>query len=389
MYLSTDRHIAHLDLDSFYIAVEELRDPKLKGKPVLLGGAGDRGVVACCNPVAAKFGIHTAMPMRIAKRLCSHAVIVRGDMEQYSQYSRLVTEVIKENVPVFEKPSIDEFYIDLTGMDRFFGCTLFTTELKNKLMKETGLSFSFALSSNKMVSKVANNEVKPNGQIEIPFGQERTYLAPLSVTKMPGIGHEKGYRLLKMGIETVRTLSEMPLPLLQNFFEKDGNRIWRNANGIDESPVIPYHEQKTISAETVFDNDTIDMLLLNSTLVRMTEQIAFELRKQNKLTGCIIVKLRYTDGQVYTKQATVSYTNADHLLLDTAKSLFKRLYERRLLIRMIGIRFTNLVQGNYQVQLFDDLQESINMYRAIDSVKKRFGESLLVRAGGFGGSMPA
>ena len=382
MFLTKDRHIAHLDLDSFYISVEELRDPKLRGLPLIVGGAGDRGIVACCNPVAAKFGIHTAMPVRMAKRLCSHAVIVRGDMELYSKYSRLAMEVIKDAVPVFEKPAIDEFYIDLTGMDRFFGCKQFTDELKNKVLRETGLPASYGLASNKLVSKVATNEVKPNGQIEIPFGQERSFLAPLSVLKMPGIGHERGYQLLKMGIETVSTLSEMPLAMLQNFFAKEGNRIWRNANGIDESPVIPFHEQKTISTETVFDNDTIDMHLLNCTLVRMTEQIAFDLRKQNRLTGCIIVKLRYTDGQLYTKQSTIPYTNADHILLDTAKSLFARLYERRLLIRMIGIRFTNLIQGNYQVRLFDDTQEKINMYRAIDGVKKRFGEKLLVRAGG-------
>lgn len=382
MLLTNERHIAHLDLDAFYVSVEQLRNPKLKGKPILIGGSGDRGVVASCSYEARKFGIHSAMPMKIAKRLCSHAIVVRGDMEQYSKYSGLVTEIIRDTVPLFEKASIDEFYVDLTGMDKFFGCSLFTADLKKKVLKESGLPTSYGLASNKLISKVATNEVKPNGQIEIPFGDERSFLAPLSVIKIPGVGKETAIQLLKMGVETVKLLSEIPVEMLRNLLGKNGTDLWRKANGIDETPVIPFHEQKSISTENTFEQDTIDMHFLRQQLVRMTERIAFDLRKQNKLTGCVTVKLRYSNFETYTKQQTIPYTSADHILLKTATELFDKLYERRMLIRLVGIRFTNLISGNYQIKLFEDTQEMINLYQAIDSVKKRFGETFVLRAAG-------
>lgn len=378
--LTYNRHIAHLDLDTFFVSVEQLRNPKLIGKPVLIGGSGDRGVVAACSYEARKYGIHSAMPMYAAKRLCREAIVVKGDYESYGKYSSLVTEIIKDSTPVFEKASIDEFYIDLTGMDRFFGCKSFTDELKKKVNKESGLPVSYGLASNKLISKVATNEVKPNGQLEIPFGWEKGFLAPLSIMKIPGIGKETGYKLLKMGVETVKTLSEIPVELMQNLLGKNGTELWRRANGIDESPVIPYREQKSISTEETFQTDTIDIRFLHGELVRMTEKIAFMLREQNKLTGCVTVKLRYSNFETFTKQSSLPYTSADHILLKTAKELFDKLYDKRLLVRLIGIRFTNLVPGNYQISLFDDTQEMIRLYQAIDSVKKRFGEELLVRA---------
>ena len=380
--LTYNRHITHLDLDTFFVSVECLRNPKLLGKPILIGGSSDRGVVASCSYEARKFGIHSAMPMRAALNLCRHAIIIKSDYEAYSKYSSLVTDVIREAVPLFEKASIDEFYVDLTGMDKFYGCRKFSDELKKKVSKETGLPISYGLASNKLISKVATNEIKPNGQLEIPFGNEKIFLAPLSVMKIPGIGKETGYKFLKMGVETVKTLSEIPVELLQNLLGKNGVELWRRANGIDESPVVPYHEQKSISTEITFDKDTIDVNFLNGQLVRMTEKIAFELRSQNKLTGCVTVKLRYSDFQTYSKQVSIHYTNADHILLQTAKELFAKLYERRLLVRLIGIRFTNLIPGTYQINLFEDTQEMINLYQAIDSVKNRFGEKLLLKAAG-------
>src|SRR5436190_3657181 len=382
MIISGERHIAHLDLDSFFVSVEQLRNPKLIGKPILIGGSGDRGVVASCSYEARKFGIHSAMPMAVARRLCSHAIVVRGDMEQYIKYSGLVTEIIKDTVPLFEKASIDEFYVDMTGMDKFFGCSLFTATLKKKVLKESGLPSSYGLASNKLISKVGTNEVKPNGQIEIAFGNEKNFLAPLSVIKIPGVGKETAIKLLKMGVETVKLLSEIPVEMLQNFLGKPGADLWRKANGIDESPVIPFHEQKSLSTENTFDQDTIDMRFIHSELVRMTERLAYDLRKQNKLTGCITVKLRYSNFETYTKQLTIPYTNADHVLMNTASELFNKLYERRMLIRLIGIRFTNLIPGNYQIRLFEDTQENIRLYQAIDSVKKRYGERFVMRAAG-------
>ncbi len=380
MLLSNERHIAHLDLDAFFVSVEQLRNPKLQGKPLLIGGNNDRGVVAACSYEARKFGIHSAMPMKAALRLCSDAIVVKSDFEAYSKYSGLVTDVIKDSVPLFEKSSIDEFYIDLTGMDKFFGCSQFTVELKKKVLKESGLPSSYGLASNKLISKVATNEVKPNGQLEIPFGYEKNFLAPLSIMKIPGIGKETGYKLLKMGVETVKTLSEIPIEMMQNLMGKNGSELWRRANGIDESPVIPFREQKSISTEKTFQQDTIDVNFLQSELVRMTEKLAYELRKQNRLTGCVTLKIRYSDYETHDIQRSVPYTNADHLLLKTVKELFIRLYERRVLVRLVGIRFTNLIAGTYQINLFEDTQETIKLYQAIDSVKKRFGEKLLVRA---------
>ncbi|AEW00865.1 DNA polymerase IV [Niastella koreensis] len=382
MLLSKDRHIAHFDLDAFFVSVETLRNPKFRGKPLLVGGGSDRGVVAACSYEARKFGIHSAMPMKTARRLCPEAIVVRSDIEAYSKYSRLVTDVIKDTVPVFEKASIDEFYIDLTGMDKFFGCLQYTDQLKKKIYKQSGLPISWGLASNKLVSKVATNEVKPNGQLEIPFGNEKSFLAPLSIIKIPGVGKETGYKLLKMGVETVKVLSEIPIEMMENLLGKPGIDLWRKANGIDETPVVPYHEQKSISTESTFQTDTIDTHFLHSQLVRMTEEIAFQLRQQNKLTGCVTVKVRYSNFETFTKQITIPYTNADHVLLQTARELFNKLYERRLLIRLLGIRFTHLIPGNYQISLFEDTQEMIKLYQAIDSVKKRFGEKTLIRAVG-------
>ena len=380
MFLSEQRHIAHLDLDTFFVSVEQLRNPKLKGRPVLIGGSSDRGVVAACSYEARKFGIHSAMPMRAALRLCSSAIVLKVDYESYTKYSRLVTDVVKDSVPIFEKASIDEFYIDLTGTDKFLGSAKLIGELKKKVYDESGLIASYGLASNKLISKVATNEVKPNGQLEIPFGNEKSFLAPLSIMKIPGIGKETGYKLLKMGVETVRVLSDIPIAMMQSLMGKTGIELWRRANGIDESPVIPYREQKSISTEQTFDSDTIDTRLLESQLARMTEKIAFELRHQNRLTGCVTVKLRYTNFDTFTKQSSIPYTNADDQLIATAKELFRKLYERRLLVRLIGVRFTDLIPGNYQINLFDDTQEMIRLYQAIDSVKNRYGEKFVLRA---------
>lgn len=382
MILDSRRHIAHMDLDSFYVSVECLRNSKLNGKPVLIGGTGDRSVVASCSYEARKFGVHSAMPMKIARRLCPQAIIIRGDMELYSKYSSQVTEVINDSVPLFEKASIDEFYMDMSGMDRFFGCVQYIHELKKKIDRECGLPISYAVSSNKLISKVATNEVKPNGQIEIQFGDEKTFLAPLSITKIPGIGKQTAYLLIKMGVETVKTLSEIPVEMLQNLLGKNGLELWQRAQGIDDSPVVPYQEQKSISTENTFSQDTIDMQFLHSEIVRMAERIGFELRNQNKLAGCITIKLRYSNFETFTKQKTISYTNADHLLIETASKLFKELYDRRLLIRLVGVRLSHLIPGNYQISLFEDTQETIHLYQSIDSIKRRFGENLIMKASG-------
>ncbi len=378
--LTYDRHIAHLDMDQFFISVERLRNSRLANKPILIGGSNDRGIVAACSEEAMQFGIHVAMPMRIALRLCRYATVVKADFEEYSKQSKLITEIIKESVPLVEKSAIDEFYVDLSGMDKFFGCTKFTKELKDKVYEHSGLLSSYGLASNKLVSKVAANQVTPNGQIEIPFGNEKLFLAPLSVVKLPGVGKETAFKLIDMGVETISSLSEIPPEMLCDVVGKSGNELWRRANGIDESPVIPFQEQKSISTEFTFQQDTIDMNILLAKLANMTESIAFELRQQNKVTGCVVLKLRYSDGDTHTVQRSIAYCNTDHVLLDVARELFKKAFSRRLLVRLLGVRFTNLIPGNYQINLFEDSQEMIRLYQAMDSIKKRFGKQLISRA---------
>lgn len=376
------RSIAHFDLDAFFVNVECLKDSKLKGRPILIGGKSDRAVVASCSYEARRFGVHSAMPMKLARRLCPQATIISGDMESYSKYSRLVTDIIRDSVPRFEKSSIDEFYVDLTGMDKFFGTVQYSAELRKKITKETGLPISNGMATNKLVSKVATDEAKPNGQLQIPFGNERNFLAPLPVEKLPMVGEKTGALLKQMGVRTIKTLSEIPVQMLQNLLGKNGSELWRRANGIDETPVVPYQEQKSISTESTFENDTIDIRFLQAQLVKMTEKIGFELRQQNKLTGCITVKIRYADFNTVSKQSVITYTSADHLLLEKVRELFDKLYDRRLLVRLVGVRFSHLVPGNYQINLFEDSNETIKLYQAMDSLSNRFGRYMIMRASG-------
>jgi DNA polymerase-4 len=381
MILDPNRHIAHLDMDSFFVSVERLHHSALRDKPLIVGG-GERGVVMACSYETRKFQVHSGMPMKMARRLCPEAIVIRGDYENYSRHSRLITDIVHDNVPLFEKASIDEFYVDLTGMDKFFGCTRFMRELKQKIIRESGLPLSFGMASNKLVSKVATSEGKPNGQLEIPFGEEKNFLAPLTIQKMPGIGQETARLLMQRGVETISYLAHIPVEMLESLFGKSGTALWRKANGIDETPVIPYREQKSISTEQTFDSDTTNITALHARLSRMTEEIAFELRKQQKLTGCITVKIKYANFDTASKQKQIAYTNADHLLLQTARELLDKLYDRRLLVRLIGVRLTDLITGSHQITLFEDTQEQIRLYQAIDSIKNRFGEKLLLRGGG-------
>jgi DNA polymerase-4 len=374
------RTIAHMDLDTFFVSVERKNQPQLIGKPVLVGGTSDRGVVASCSYEARSYGIHSGMSMKLARQLCPEAMIVRGDHEQYSYYSHIITDIIRERVPLYEKTSIDEFYIDLTGMDKFFGCFKYATELRSTIMKETALPISLAMSSNKTVAKIGTGQAKPNGQLEIAVGNEKEFLAPLSIRKIPMVG-EKTYSLLRnMGIEKIKTIQEMPLELMQRVLGENGAAIWRKAQGIDHSPLIPYTENKSISTETTFDKDTIDVHYLQQVLTNMTESLAYQLRSKKKLTACVAIKIRYSDFNTYTMQCKIPYTAMDHVLIDKVKALFHKLFQKRLLIRLIGIRFSHLVQGSYQFDLFDDMTEKVMLYSAMDKIRDRFGENIIQRA---------
>ncbi|MDH3322600.1 MAG: DNA polymerase IV [Flavobacteriaceae bacterium] len=380
----SERHIVHMDLDTFFVSCERLIDSKLNNKPVLIGGTSDRGVVASCSYEARKFGVHSAMPMRMAKQLCPEAIVLRGNSGIYSKYSNLVTDVVKESVPVYEKSSIDEFYIDLSGMDKFFGCHQLASELRNKIINETGLPISFGLSVNKTVSKIATGEAKPNNEIRIASGTEKPFLAPLSVRKIPMVGQVTYKSLCDLGIKRIKTIQEMPFEMMSKVMGKNGISIWKKANGIDNTPVIQYQERKSISTERTFDRDTIDVVKLKTILTAMAQELAYQLRNGNKLTACISVKIRYSDFQTYTMQKRIPYSSSDHIIFPVVLNLFKKLYQRRLLVRLIGLNFSHLVEGGHQINLFEDSEKIINLYQAMDKVRSRYGSRAVINASGLG-----
>ena len=380
----SDRTIIHMDLDTFFVSCERLINSKLIGKPVLIGGISDRGVVASCSYEARKFGVHSAMPMRLAKRLCPEAFIIRGDSGVYSKYSHLVTDIIKEDSPIYEKSSIDEFYIDASGMDKFYSCYKWATELRQRITRETGLPISFGMSTNKTVSKVGTGQAKPDGQIIVKSGLEKPFLAPLSIQKIPMVG-EKTFMLLRnMGVEYIHTMQKMPIEVIQRVLGANGTTIWKKCNGIDNSPIVPYQERKSISSEITFEKDSADINKLLSIIIAMTENLAFQLRNGNKLTACLAVKVRYSDMQTYTKQRRIPYTSSDNVLIDTAKELFNEVYNRRVRVRLVGVRLSHFVEGGQQINLFEDTEELISLYQAMDVLRNRYGMKAVIRCAGLG-----
>lgn len=378
----TERSVLHLDLDTFFVSVERLKNSRLNGKPVIVGGMSDRGVVSGCSYEARKYGVSSAMPMKMARILCPDAITIRGDMEMYTKYSAVVTEIISERAPLFEKASIDEHYVDLTGMDRFHGCHKWSHELREFIIRETGLPISIGLSVNKTVSKIATGEAKPNGEKEVKREAVHPFLDPLSISKIPMIGQKTYHTLRSMGISTIYTLRNIPAEMLEKLMGKNGLEIWKRANGIDSTPVTSYSERKSISTEHTFEKDSTDIAMLNRLISGMVEKTAYELRKQEKLTSCVTVKIRYSNFDTHTLQKRIPYTSFDHVLADVARELFSRLYQRRMLIRLVGVRFSNLVRGVQQLDIFDDTPEKINLYLAMDRIRRRFGRDAVCRASG-------
>ncbi|SHG13657.1 DNA polymerase-4 [Flavobacterium segetis] len=375
------RAIVHMDLDTFFVSCERLTNSKLNGLPLIIGG-GERGVVASCSYEARTFGVRSAMPIKMALRLCPQAKVMKGDMELYSKLSHDVTQVIEEKAPIVEKASIDEFYLDITGMDKFYGCYQWTNELAQSITKETGLPISFALSVNKTVSKIGTGESKPVGRLEIPESMVQPFLNPLSIQKIPMVGDVTFQLLSRIGIRNIQTLSEMPAEVLQRMIGKNGLELWKKANGIDNNPVEPYTERKSISTEHTFLQDTIDIKNLKSILIGMVEKLAFQLRSEEWLTSTVVIKIRYANFDTETKQAKIAYTSADHTLTRAVTDLFDKLYQRRMRLRLVGIRFSGLVRGTYQINLFEDTEEMLSLYQAMDKMKRRYGFDAINRCAG-------
>lgn len=375
-----DRTVLHLDLDTFFVSVERLIDSSLNGKPVIIGGMSDRGVVSSCSYEARRYGVHSAMPMKMAKNLCREAVFIRGDMDNYTHYSRMVTDIIADKAPLYEKASIDEHYLDITGMDRFFGSLTWAHELRSTIIRESGLPISFGLSINKTVAKIATGEAKPNGELHIDKPVVRPFMGPLSIRKIPMIGLKTYQSLRSMGVARISTLREIPLEMMERVMGKNGRLIWKKANGIDATPVISYSERKSMSHETTFEKDTIDVQRMEEILLVMVEKLAFQLRKKNKLAGCVTVKVRYSNFDTFSRQKHIPYTGFDHTLMEVTRDLFRQVYQRRLLIRLIGVKLSDLVGGNTQLNIFEDTPEMTNLYQAMDRMRLRFGDKAVHRA---------
>ena len=373
------RHIAHFDLDSFFVSVEIINNPSLKGKPVLVGGY-ERGVVAACSYEARKYGIHSAMPMKKALQLCPHAIVTGSSRGDYSKYSRWVTDIISSRVPLFEKASIDEFYIDLTGMDKFFGVSQYAKELRQVIISETGLPISCGLSSAKFISKMATNEAKPNGFLEIPHGREKEFLWPLGIEKINGVGKQTEQQLKKFGLYTIGDIARTPVELMERYAGKWGESLWKKAQGIGNADIETDWEQKSISHENTFDTDYTDIGFLHKELVRLTEKTAYSLREDEKFTGCVTVKIRYSDFETTSKQETVDYTALDDVLIAKVKDLFNKSYRKGTPVRLLGVRFSQFIPVTMQMSLFENKAGKLNLYKAVDGIKDRYGSKLVTKA---------
>lgn len=374
------RSILHLDLDAFFVSVERKKDSRLRGVPLIVGGTAQRGVVAACSYEARAFGVRSAMPVYQALALCPEARVVKGDMEAYRTHSRAVTDIIAARAPVFEKSSIDEFYIDASGMDRFFGTFKWACQLRADIIRETGLPISLALSVNKLVSKVATGEYKPNAEVEIAPGTEADFLAPLPIEKLPMVGTHTTEVLHRHGVRTVEQLRDLSAARLTGLFGKAGQSIWNKARALDDSPVVPYREQKSISTETTLGQDTADTDQLRTLLLAMVEKIAFQLREQAKLTSCVAVKIRYSNFDTETRQLAVPFTASDEKITRTAFDLFDALWQKGRPVRLIGVRLSELVHGHSQIHLFENTEAQVHLHEAMDWIKHKHGWEKLLRA---------
>ena len=374
--------IAHFDLDSFFVSVEILKDPSLKGKPVIVGGQNERGIVTTCTYEARKFGVHSAMPMKTAMRLCPQAIVISGTYSEYSRYSQWVTDIIAAKAPLFEKASVDEFYLDLQGMDKFFDPLKWTIDLRKLITNETGLPISFGIAKNKMVAKMATNEAKPNGFLQVPLGKEKEFLAPLEVNKIPGVGEQTNKILEYHKIKLIRDIHNNTAEKFEKLLGKWGHDLWHRAQGTHTSVIAQYRETKSISKENTFFENVTEVEFLMSEIVRMTEIICFKLRKESKSAACVTIKIRYPDFETTSQQTTIPYTSADDEIIPVAKTLFNKLYTKGKPVRLLGVRLSDFSNQSLQANLFSDTERKNTLYKAVDGVKNRFGRGSVVRASG-------
>ncbi|HIE80225.1 MAG TPA: DNA polymerase IV [Nitrospinaceae bacterium] len=381
------RKILHVDMDAFFVSVEEVLDPSLKGKPVVVGGDPEgRGVVAAASYAARGHGIHSAMPIAQAKRLCPHAIFLGGSHRRYSEYSAKVFEILKRYSPLVEPMSLDEAFVDLTGCERLHGPVLKSAEkIRNEILEELGLNASIGIASNKLLAKIASAYCKPNGMLWIAPGMEQRFLAPLPVRRIPGIGPKGEAELRRMGIKSVGDLARLPLELLEEAYGKWGVSLYRKARGISGSPVTSETEDpRSISRETTLEMDSADPIFLESTLSYLTEKVAGQLRENKLFAGTVTLKLRYSDFKTVTRSKTLEMPTAkDHTLFKTGVGLFRKLFTHGARVRLIGIAFTSLTATPYrQEDLFDPKGGQCwdGLYQGIDRIRHKYGFRAILRA---------
>jgi DNA polymerase-4 len=377
------RQILHVDMDAFFVSVEELVKPSLAGKPVVVGGDPEgRGVVAAASYEARKYGIHSAMPLRTAKRLCPHAIFLHSDLQNYSAWSQRIYKVFEQFTPDVQAVSIDEAYLDLTGTERLYGPGIAAAErIKLEIKARVGLNASVGVATSKLVAKVASELAKPNGLCAVWPGCEASFLAPLKIGRLPGVGEATKERLAALGVRRIGQLAGIDQKVLERAFGSMGVWLHERANGIDPSPIETRGLPKSISRETTFDEDTVDVALMHRTLFRLVERVGRALRKEGLQAKTITLKLRYSDFSTITRSTTIREgTDLDAVIYGHVKALFDKAYTRRARVRLLGAGTSNFVSAAWQPPLVADevdVTKLKGLYKAIDKVRDRFGMDAL------------
>jgi DNA polymerase-4 len=375
------RTIAHLDFDAFFAAVEENRDPSLRGRPVIVGG-GERGVVATANYIARRYGVHSAMPLRTARRLCPQGVFITGHFALYREYSKRFLALLDGYSPLVESLSLDEAYIDLTGTELLFGPPVETARLiQRRVADELRLSISVGVATNKLVAKVASDYRKPGGFTVVPPGEEAAFLAPLPVEKLPGVGPHLLAQLRDRGVTTVGDLAQVPMSLLRLSFGEAGELLAHRARGEDPRPVVPREEVKSISREHTFEEDVSDSEVLESTLIALTEDVCRRLRRKRLEARTVTVKIRYSDFVTHTCSRTLPRPlDVDEVFFEEVLALFRRGRRRRYRLRLVGVGLSNLGPRAWQDDLFDqELPLLRELDLKLDAIRERYGKEAVWR----------
>jgi DNA polymerase-4 len=380
--MSRPRQIVHVDMDAFFVSVEELANPSLVGKPVVVGGDPDgRGVVSAASYEARKYGIRSAMPLRTAKRLCPRAIFLHANLQDYGAWSRRVYRIFERYTPDVQAVSIDEAYLDLTGTERLYGPGIGAAErIKLEIKDKLRLNASVGLATNKLVAKVASELAKPNGLCAVLPGCEASFLAPLKIGRLPGVGETTKERLVALGVRRIGQLAQIDKELLVRAFGKMGLWLHERSNGIDTGGVEARSLPKSVSRETTFDEDTADVEKMDRTLFRLVERVGRTLRKEGLQARCLTLKLRYEDFSTVTRSVTLKEgTDLDAVIYEHVKELFSRAYARRARVRLLGVGASHFTSGAWQQSFVGDLDvgKLKRLYRAIDKVRDRFGTDAL------------